>query len=47
MTATVPAEPTLKQLHGRAFASLHDEMDYQVAHIDGTLPPELTGTLSA
>ena len=45
MTATVPAEPTLKQLHGRAFASLYDEMDYQVARIDGTLPPELTGTL--
>ena len=37
MAATVPAEPTLKQLHGRAFASLHDEMDYQVARIDGNL----------
>jgi all-trans-8'-apo-beta-carotenal 15,15'-oxygenase len=45
MTATAPAEPTLKQLHGRAFASLYDEMDYQVTHIDGTLPSELTGTL--
>ncbi|CAM5738481.1 carotenoid oxygenase family protein [Mycolicibacterium aubagnense] len=45
MTATMPAGPTLKQLHGRAFASLYDEMDYQVRHIDGTLPEELTGTL--
>ena len=45
MTATMPAEPTLKQLHGRAFASLYDEMDYQVSRVDGTLPPDLTGTL--
>ncbi|MGB8404958.1 MAG: carotenoid oxygenase family protein [Mycobacterium sp.] len=45
MTAIVPAEPTHKELHGRPFASLYDEFDYQVHRIEGTLPPDLTGTL--
>lgn len=45
MTATTSADPTLKQLHGRPFASLHNEFDYQVRHLDGALPADLTGTL--
>lgn len=45
MTAIVPTEPTLKELHGRPFASLYDEFDYQVRRIDGALPADLTGTL--
>lgn len=45
MTAIVPEEPSLAELHSRPFASLPGEYDYQVRHIEGTLPADLTGTL--
>lgn len=45
MTAIVPDQPSLHELHSRPFASLREEYDYRVEDIEGALPAALTGTL--
>lgn len=45
MSEMLAEQTPIEELYARPFESLYREYDYQVREIDGTLPPDLLGTL--